>query len=75
MLGGRVLSGSTECRAARRCADSVNETAEMEQWMTRHDRRRLRWLREAEREMQPFHARSWFSARVPKKLLVPLLCL
>ncbi|MBT5754407.1 MAG: DUF429 domain-containing protein [Acidimicrobiaceae bacterium] len=48
-------------RAAMR-ADSVNETAEMEQWMTRHDRRRLRWLREAEREIQPFHARSWFSA-------------
>ncbi|MBT6445732.1 MAG: DUF429 domain-containing protein, partial [Acidimicrobiaceae bacterium] len=43
-------------RAAMR-ADSVNETAEMEQWMTRHDRRRLRWLREAEREIQPFHAR------------------
>lgn len=39
-----------------------NAAMEMEPWMTRHDRRRLRWLREAEREIQPFHARSWFSA-------------
>ena len=30
--------------------------------MTKHDLRRLRWLREAERELQPFHARSFFSA-------------
>ena len=30
--------------------------------MTRHDVRRLRWLREAERELQPFHSRSFFSA-------------
>jgi predicted RNase H-like nuclease len=34
----------------------------MEPWMTKHDLRRLRWLREAERELQPFHARSFFSA-------------
>ena len=49
-------------RAALR-ATSPAETLEMEPWMTRHDRRRLRWLREAEREIQPFHARSWFSAQ------------
>lgn len=48
-------------RAALR-AESPAETVEMEPWMTRHDRRRLRWLREAENEIQPFHARSWFSA-------------
>ena len=30
--------------------------------MTKHDQRRLRWLREAERELQPFHSRSFFSA-------------
>jgi predicted RNase H-like nuclease len=47
-------------RAALR-ATSAEESMEMEPWMTRHDRRRLRWLREAERELQPFHARSWFS--------------
>ena len=34
----------------------------MEPWMTKHDIRRLRWLREAERELQPYHSRSFFSA-------------
>ena len=34
----------------------------MEPWMTKHDQRRLRWLREAERELQPYHSRSFFSA-------------
>ena len=48
-------------RAALR-ADNPAETEEMEPWMTRHDRRRLRWLREAEREIAPYHSRSWFSA-------------
>ncbi len=47
-------------RAALR--EDPNTAMEMEPWMTRHDRRRLRWLREAEKEIQPFHARSWFSA-------------
>jgi len=47
-------------RAALRAA-SANESMEMEPWMTPHDLRRLRWLREAEREIQPFHSRSWFS--------------
>ena len=36
--------------------------------MTKHDLRRLRWLREAERELQPFHARSWFS-RQPRRVV------
>ena len=48
-------------RAAVR-AESPAHAAEMEPWMTRYDRRRLRWLKEAEREIQPFHARSLFSA-------------
>jgi predicted RNase H-like nuclease len=43
-------------------ASSNGEAARLEPWMTKHDLRRLRWLREAEREIQPFHARSWFSA-------------
>jgi len=43
-------------------AGSTAATREMETWMTRADERRLRWLREAEREIQPFHTRSWFSA-------------
>lgn len=53
--------GGVPSRAALR-ADSPAETMEMEPWMTRHDRRRLRWLREAEREFQPYHSRTWFSA-------------
>ncbi len=46
-------------RAALRA--DPNDAMEMEPWMTRHDRRRLRWLREAENEIAPYHARSWFS--------------
>ena len=30
--------------------------------MTRHDVRRLRWEREAARELQPYHSRRFFSA-------------
>lgn len=48
-------------RAALR-AESPAETVDMEPWMTRFDRRRLRWLKEAENEIQPFHSRSWYSA-------------
>lgn len=43
-------------------AGSTSATREMEPWMRRADERRLRWLREAEREIQPFHTRTWFSA-------------
>lgn len=43
-------------------AGSTEATRDMETWMTRSDERRLRWLREAEREIQPFHTRTWFSA-------------
>lgn len=43
-------------------AGSTSATREAEPWMTRHDERRLRWLRETEREIQPFHTRTWFSA-------------
>lgn len=56
-----VAIAGVPSRAALRTA-SAKEAAEMEPWMTRHDRRRLRWLREAEREIQPFHSRSWYSA-------------
>ncbi len=57
----RSLSiGGTPCRTALRSTNG--ETQQMEPWMTRHDVRRLRWLREAEQELQPFHARSFFSA-------------
>ena len=53
------ISG-TPCRQAVRASNT--EAQELEPWMTRHDVRRLRWLREAERELQPYHARSFFSA-------------
>ena len=43
-------------------AGSTSAMREMEPWMTRHDERRLRWLQESEREIQPFHTRTWFSA-------------
>jgi predicted RNase H-like nuclease len=55
-----VAINGVPSRAALRV--DPNEAMEMEPWMTRHDRRRLRWLREAENEIQPYHARSWFSA-------------
>ena len=34
----------------------------MEPWLTRDDFRRFKWLREAEREFQPFHQRVFFAA-------------
>ena len=54
-----VAINGVPSRAALRA--EANDAMEMEPWMTRHDRRRLRWLREAEKEIQPFHARNWFS--------------
>ena len=51
----------TPSRAALR-ETSLRRIQEMEPWMTKHDFRRLRWLREAERELQPYHSRSCFSA-------------
>lgn len=43
-------------------ADTNTEAAEMEPWMNSHDKRRLRWLREAAKELQPYHTRRFFSA-------------
>lgn len=51
----------TPSRAALRSASNA-EATEMEPWMTRHDVRRMRWLREAEQEFQPYHSRRFFSA-------------
>ena len=53
------ISG-TPCRTAVQGSDGAARS--MEPWMTKHDIRRLRWLREAERELQPYHSRSFFSA-------------
>jgi predicted RNase H-like nuclease len=35
---------------------------ELEPWLTNDDFRRFKWYREAEREFQPFHQRSFFAA-------------
>ena len=48
-------------RAALR-ATSREDVLKLEPWMSRDDFRRLRWLREAEREIQPYHQRSFYSA-------------
>lgn len=40
--------------------DTRQELLALEPWMTKHDLRRMRWLREAERELQPYHTRSIF---------------
>jgi len=38
------------------------EAQAIEPWLTRDDFRRFRWLREAQREFQPFHQRTFFAA-------------
>ena len=43
-------------------AASREEVLRLEPWMTRDDFRRMRWLREAATEIQPFHQRSFYSA-------------
>jgi len=53
--------GGVPSREALR-AENREEMLMLEPWMTKHDFRRLRWLREAERELQPYHSRSIFPA-------------
>jgi predicted RNase H-like nuclease len=55
-----VAISGTPSRAAIRATST--EAARLEPWMSKHDLRRLRWLREAELELQPYHSRSFFSA-------------
>lgn len=49
---------------SRAALNAPNRAAalELEPWLTRHDFRRFRWLREAERDFQPFHQRMFFAA-------------
>lgn len=51
----------TPSRAALQ-AETRTEAQELEPWLTRDDLRRFRWLREAYREFQPFHQRTYFAA-------------
>ena len=48
-------------RAALRAA-TREEARALEPWLTNDDFRRMRWIREAEQEFQPFHQRNWFAA-------------
>jgi len=51
----------TPSRAALHAA-TRDEALALEPWLTRDDFRRFKWIREAEREFQPFHQRSFFAA-------------
>lgn len=57
----RVAISGVPSREALRTG-SRRDAQKLEPWMSRSDQRRLRWLFEAEREIQPFHSRSWFPA-------------
>lgn len=43
-------------------ARSRAEAVALEPWLTRNDFRHFRWMREAANDIQPFHARSFYSA-------------
>jgi predicted RNase H-like nuclease len=57
----RIAIRPTPSRAALN-APSRDEALKLEPWLTRDDFRRFKWIREAEREFQPFHQRSYFAA-------------
>jgi predicted RNase H-like nuclease len=57
----RIAVRPTPSRAALNAA-SRDEALKLEPWLTRDDFRRFKWIREAEREFQPFHQRSYFAA-------------
>ncbi len=57
----RIAIRPTPSRAALN-APTREAALELEPWLTRDDFRRFKWLREAEREFQPFHQRSYFAA-------------
>lgn len=43
-------------------AATRDEAISIEPWLTRDDLRRFKWMRECEREFQPFHQRNYFAA-------------
>lgn len=57
----RIAIRPVPSRAALHAA-TREEALAIEPWLTRDDFRRFKWLREAEREFQPFHQRSYFAA-------------
>ena len=56
----RIAIRPTPSRAALHAA-TREDALKLEPWLTRDDFRRFKWLREAEREFQPFHQRSYFA--------------
>ncbi len=58
----RIAVRPTPSRAALNAASRA-EALELEPWLTCDDFRRFKWIREAERELQPFHQRSFFAAQ------------
>jgi predicted RNase H-like nuclease len=40
---------------------SRKDALAIEPWLTKNDFRHFKWMREAAKEIQPFHARSWYS--------------
>jgi len=57
----RVAIRPVPSRAALHAATRA-EALELEPWLTRDDLRRFKWMRECEREFQPFHQRHFFAA-------------
>ena len=57
----RLAVHHTPSRAALH-APTREAALALEPWLTRDDFRRFKWLREAEREFQPFHQRMFFAA-------------
>ncbi len=57
----RISIRPTPSRAALH-APTREDALQLEPWLTRDDFRRFKWLREAEREFQPFHQRMFFAA-------------
>ena len=70
MIGWPRVVGDQADAVARGAAsqDSRRGTPELEPWLTNDDFRRFRWLREAEREFQPFHQRKFFAAHPGSQL-------
>ena len=64
MLGwpGRVKVHPVPSRAAL-FAKSRKEALSIEPWLTKNDFRHFKWMKEAATELQPFHARSFYSGQ------------
>ena len=58
----RVARAADAVARRAACAEHAPRPLELEPWLTRDDFRRFKWIREAEREFQPFHQRTFFAA-------------